>query len=62
MVSVVVPIEQSRVEGVSVKLCQQIEAWEREQLSQPVCFDFCCIDQSPFQLVEQTTLHKASPC
>ncbi|TKC50376.1 hypothetical protein EI555_014289, partial [Monodon monoceros] len=29
---------------------RQIEAWEREQLSQPVCFDSCCIDQSPFQL------------
>uniref|UniRef100_A0A8D1VE00 Chloride channel protein n=1 Tax=Sus scrofa TaxID=9823 RepID=A0A8D1VE00_PIG len=39
-------------------LCWQIEAWEREQLSQPVCFDCCCIDQSPFQLVEQTSLHK----
>uniref|UniRef100_A0A8D1ZXD4 Chloride channel protein n=1 Tax=Sus scrofa TaxID=9823 RepID=A0A8D1ZXD4_PIG len=39
-------------------LCRQIEAWEREQLSQPVCFDCCCIDQSPFQLVEQTSLHK----
>ncbi|XP_038175948.1 chloride channel protein 1 [Arvicola amphibius] len=37
---------------------EEIEAWEREQLSQPVCFDCCCIDQSPFQLVEQTTLHK----
>ncbi|XP_008761095.1 chloride channel protein 1 isoform X2 [Rattus norvegicus] len=37
---------------------EEIEAWEQEQLSQPVCFDFCCIDQSPFQLVEQTTLHK----
>uniref|UniRef100_A0A452FI60 Chloride channel protein n=1 Tax=Capra hircus TaxID=9925 RepID=A0A452FI60_CAPHI len=36
----------------------QIEAWEQEQLGQPVCFDSCCIDQSPFQLVEQTTLHK----
>ncbi|XP_051030618.1 chloride channel protein 1 [Phodopus roborovskii] len=36
----------------------EIEAWEQEQLSQPVCFDCCCIDQSPFQLVEQTTLHK----
>lgn len=40
----------------------QIEAWEQEQLGLPVCFDSCCIDQSPFQLVEQTTLHKASPC
>ncbi|XP_067603360.1 chloride channel protein 1 isoform X2 [Pseudorca crassidens] len=37
---------------------EEIEAWEREQLSQPVCFDSCCIDQSPFQLVEQTSLHK----
>ncbi|XP_008592603.1 PREDICTED: chloride channel protein 1 [Galeopterus variegatus] len=37
---------------------EEIEAWEQEQLGQPVCFDCCCIDQSPFQLVEQTTLHK----
>ncbi|XP_002924214.1 chloride channel protein 1 [Ailuropoda melanoleuca] len=37
---------------------EEIEAWEQEQLSQPVCFDHCCIDQSPFQLVEQTSLHK----
>ncbi|XP_012877091.1 PREDICTED: chloride channel protein 1 [Dipodomys ordii] len=37
---------------------EEIEVWEQEQLSQPVCFDCCCIDQSPFQLVEQTTLHK----
>ncbi|XP_059112574.1 chloride channel protein 1 [Peromyscus eremicus] len=37
---------------------EEIEAWEQEQLRQPVCFDCCCIDQSPFQLVEQTTLHK----
>ncbi|XP_008826841.1 chloride channel protein 1 [Nannospalax galili] len=37
---------------------EEIEAWEQEQLNQPVCFDCCCIDQSPFQLVEQTTLHK----
>uniref|UniRef100_A0A667G063 Chloride channel protein 1 n=1 Tax=Lynx canadensis TaxID=61383 RepID=A0A667G063_LYNCA len=37
---------------------EEIEAWEKEQLSQPVCFDCCCIDQSPFQLVEQTSLHK----
>ncbi|XP_032722925.1 chloride channel protein 1 isoform X1 [Lontra canadensis] len=37
---------------------EEIEAWEQEQLSQPVCFDSCCIDQSPFQLVEQTSLHK----
>ncbi|XP_049749774.1 chloride channel protein 1 [Elephas maximus indicus] len=37
---------------------EEVAAWEQEQLGQPVCFDCCCIDQSPFQLVEQTTLHK----
>nr|XP_058929451.1 chloride channel protein 1 isoform X5 [Kogia breviceps] len=37
---------------------EEVEAWTREQLSQPVCFDSCCIDQSPFQLVEHTSLHK----
>ncbi|XP_004714051.1 chloride channel protein 1 [Echinops telfairi] len=37
---------------------EEAAAWEQEQLAQPVCFDNCCIDQSPFQLVEQTTLHK----
>ncbi|XP_007954804.1 chloride channel protein 1 [Orycteropus afer afer] len=37
---------------------EEVAAWEQEQLGQPVCFDHCCIDQSPFQLVEQTTLHK----
>ncbi|XP_075413886.1 chloride channel protein 1 [Tenrec ecaudatus] len=37
---------------------EEVAAWEQEQLAQPVCFDTCCIDQSPFQLVEQTTLHK----
>ncbi|XP_043821505.1 chloride channel protein 1 isoform X3 [Dromiciops gliroides] len=37
---------------------EEIEAWEQEQLNQPVCFDYCCIDPSPFQLVERTTLHK----
>ncbi|XP_074123770.1 chloride channel protein 1 isoform X4 [Sminthopsis crassicaudata] len=37
---------------------EEIEAWEQEQLNQPVCFDYCCIDPSPFQLVERTSLHK----
>eukprot|EP00070_Physeter_catodon_P038560 XP_028345454.1 chloride channel protein 1 isoform X4 [Physeter catodon] len=37
---------------------EEVEAWTREQLSQPVCFDSCCIDRSPFQLVEHTSLHK----
>uniref|UniRef100_A0A8C8BLN4 Chloride voltage-gated channel 1 n=1 Tax=Otus sunia TaxID=257818 RepID=A0A8C8BLN4_9STRI len=38
-------------------LCQ-IDAWEQEELNKNVCFDSCCIDPSPFQLVERTSLHK----
>nr|XP_012623553.1 chloride channel protein 1 isoform X3 [Microcebus murinus] len=49
---------QESVDLVDTMSPEEIEAWEQEQLSQPVCFDCCCIDQSPFQLVEQTTLHK----
>ncbi|PNI99917.1 CLCN1 isoform 2 [Pan troglodytes] len=49
-------VDEDEDEDLSGK--SEIEAWEQEQLSQPVCFDSCCIDQSPFQLVEQTTLHK----
>uniref|UniRef100_A0A8D1FSI5 Chloride channel protein n=1 Tax=Sus scrofa TaxID=9823 RepID=A0A8D1FSI5_PIG len=52
------PIMHPHALWLRALLCWQIEAWEREQLSQPVCFDCCCIDQSPFQLVEQTSLHK----
>ncbi|XP_035306711.1 chloride channel protein 1 [Cricetulus griseus] len=51
-------IAQDSMDLVDNMSPEEIEAWEREQLSQPVCFDYCCIDQSPFQLVEQTTLHK----
>ncbi|XP_006159653.1 chloride channel protein 1 [Tupaia chinensis] len=49
---------QDSTDLVDNMLPEEIEAWEQEQLRQPVCFDYCCIDQSPFQLVEQTTLHK----
>uniref|UniRef100_A0A8C8YFE6 Chloride channel protein n=1 Tax=Prolemur simus TaxID=1328070 RepID=A0A8C8YFE6_PROSS len=49
---------QDAIDLVDTMSPEEIEAWEQEQLSQPVCFDCCCIDQSPFQLVEQTTLHK----
>uniref|UniRef100_H0X9E5 Chloride channel protein 1 n=2 Tax=Otolemur garnettii TaxID=30611 RepID=H0X9E5_OTOGA len=49
---------QDSVDLVDTMSPEEIEAWEQEQLNQPVCFDCCCIDQSPFQLVEQTTLHK----
>ncbi|KAL6030209.1 hypothetical protein STEG23_035737 [Scotinomys teguina] len=51
-------IAQDSMDLVDTMSPEEIEAWEQEQLSQPVCFDCCCIDQSPFQLVEQTTLHK----
>uniref|UniRef100_A0A8C8BSG6 Chloride voltage-gated channel 1 n=1 Tax=Otus sunia TaxID=257818 RepID=A0A8C8BSG6_9STRI len=36
----------------------EIDAWEQEELNKNVCFDSCCIDPSPFQLVERTSLHK----
>ncbi|XP_074666882.1 chloride channel protein 1 [Strix aluco] len=37
---------------------EEIDAWEQEELNKNVCFDSCCIDPSPFQLVERTSLHK----
>uniref|UniRef100_A0A663M4E1 Chloride voltage-gated channel 1 n=1 Tax=Athene cunicularia TaxID=194338 RepID=A0A663M4E1_ATHCN len=37
---------------------EEIDAWEQEELNKNVCFDNCCIDPSPFQLVERTSLHK----
>ncbi|EGV93990.1 Chloride channel protein, skeletal muscle [Cricetulus griseus] len=43
-------IAQDSMDLVDNMSPEEIEAWEREQLSQPVCFDYCCIDQSPFQL------------
>ncbi|XP_072297591.1 chloride channel protein 2a isoform X3 [Eucyclogobius newberryi] len=36
----------------------QISVWEEEQLDQAVDFKNCKIDPAPFQLVEQTSLHK----
>ncbi|XP_038597277.1 chloride channel protein 1 [Tachyglossus aculeatus] len=49
---------QDSADLVDTMAPEEIEAWEQEQLSQPVCFDHCCIDLSPFQLVERTSLHK----
>uniref|UniRef100_A0A3Q2Q5E5 Chloride voltage-gated channel 2 n=1 Tax=Fundulus heteroclitus TaxID=8078 RepID=A0A3Q2Q5E5_FUNHE len=37
---------------------QQIAEWEDQQLDQLVDFKNCKIDPAPFQLVEQTSLHK----
>uniref|UniRef100_A0A3P8WIN2 Chloride voltage-gated channel 2 n=1 Tax=Cynoglossus semilaevis TaxID=244447 RepID=A0A3P8WIN2_CYNSE len=36
----------------------QIAEWEEQQLDLPVDFKNCKIDPAPFQLVEQTSLHK----
>uniref|UniRef100_A0A671Z149 Chloride channel protein 2 n=1 Tax=Sparus aurata TaxID=8175 RepID=A0A671Z149_SPAAU len=36
----------------------QIGEWEEQQLDEPVDFKNCKIDPAPFQLVEQTSLHK----
>uniref|UniRef100_A0A8C5E0P9 Chloride channel protein 2 n=1 Tax=Gouania willdenowi TaxID=441366 RepID=A0A8C5E0P9_GOUWI len=36
----------------------QISEWEEQQLDEPVEFKNCKIDPAPFQLVEQTSLHK----
>uniref|UniRef100_A0A6I8P592 Chloride voltage-gated channel 1 n=1 Tax=Ornithorhynchus anatinus TaxID=9258 RepID=A0A6I8P592_ORNAN len=53
-----IPLLQDSADLVDTMALEEIEAWEQEQLSQPVCFDHCCIDLSPFQLVERTSLHK----
>uniref|UniRef100_A0AAQ4R2U6 Chloride channel, voltage-sensitive 2a n=1 Tax=Gasterosteus aculeatus aculeatus TaxID=481459 RepID=A0AAQ4R2U6_GASAC len=36
----------------------QVAEWEEQQLDEPVDFKNCKIDPAPFQLVEQTSLHK----
>ncbi|XP_028328058.1 chloride channel protein 2-like isoform X3 [Gouania willdenowi] len=36
----------------------EISEWEEQQLDEPVEFKNCKIDPAPFQLVEQTSLHK----
>ncbi|XP_056246701.1 chloride channel protein 2a isoform X6 [Seriola aureovittata] len=36
----------------------EIAEWEEKQLDEPVDFKNCKIDPAPFQLVEQTSLHK----
>lgn len=36
----------------------QVAEWEEQQLDEQVDFKNCKIDPAPFQLVEQTSLHK----
>ncbi|XP_064415425.1 chloride channel protein 1 [Latimeria chalumnae] len=38
---------------------EEINSWEEKELEMYVNFESCRIDPSPFQLVEQTSLHKA---
>lgn len=46
--------------SVRVLFSRQIAEWEEQQLDEPVDFKNCKIDPAPFQLVEQTSLHKVS--
>uniref|UniRef100_A0A8D3D043 Chloride channel, voltage-sensitive 2a n=1 Tax=Scophthalmus maximus TaxID=52904 RepID=A0A8D3D043_SCOMX len=43
--------------SMAVRL-SSIAEWEEQQLDEPVDFKNCKIDPAPFQLVEQTSLHK----
>uniref|UniRef100_A0A7N6F7J1 Chloride channel protein 2 n=1 Tax=Anabas testudineus TaxID=64144 RepID=A0A7N6F7J1_ANATE len=43
---------------VSSTVSSQIAEWEEQQLDEQVEFKNCKIDPAPFQLVEQTSLHK----
>ncbi|XP_070829650.1 chloride channel protein 2a isoform X3 [Chaetodon trifascialis] len=51
----------SMAESTEVEDCMtpsEIAEWEEQQLDEPVDFKNCKIDPAPFQLVEQTSLHK----
>uniref|UniRef100_A0AAQ5XZM7 Chloride channel protein 2 n=1 Tax=Amphiprion ocellaris TaxID=80972 RepID=A0AAQ5XZM7_AMPOC len=43
---------------ISMAVRLSIAEWEEQQLDEPVDFKNCKIDPAPFQLVEQTSLHK----
>lgn len=51
-------IKEFRSVIVSLSFSLQIAEWEEQQLDKPVDFKNCKIDPAPFQLVEQTSLHK----
>lgn len=46
------------VKMLLLSLLFQIAEWEEQQLDEQVDFKNCKIDPAPFQLVEQTSLHK----
>ncbi|CAK6966874.1 chloride channel protein 2a isoform X2 [Scomber scombrus] len=51
----------SMADSTEVEDCMtptDIAEWEEQQLDEPVDFKNCKIDPAPFQLVEQTSLHK----
>nr|XP_046263519.1 chloride channel protein 2a [Scatophagus argus] len=51
----------SMADSTEVEDCMtpsEIAEWEEQQLDEPVDFKNCKIDPAPFQLVEQTSLHK----
>lgn len=48
----------SAVIGLSSYFPVQVAEWEEQQLDEQVEFKNCKIDPAPFQLVEQTSLHK----
>ncbi|XP_056246699.1 chloride channel protein 2a isoform X4 [Seriola aureovittata] len=51
----------SMADSTEVEDCMtpsEIAEWEEKQLDEPVDFKNCKIDPAPFQLVEQTSLHK----
>ncbi|XP_023010368.1 chloride channel protein 2a isoform X1 [Maylandia zebra] len=51
----------SMADSTEVEDCMtpsEITEWEEQQLDEPVDFKNCKIDPAPFQLVEQTSLHK----
>ncbi|XP_028988125.1 chloride channel protein 2a isoform X4 [Betta splendens] len=51
----------SMADSAEVEDCMspsEIAEWEERQLDEPVDFKNCKIDPAPFQLVEQTSLHK----
>uniref|UniRef100_A0A671Z1D3 Chloride channel protein 2 n=1 Tax=Sparus aurata TaxID=8175 RepID=A0A671Z1D3_SPAAU len=55
------PPEKRKPKRVRISMAVRLSAigeWEEQQLDEPVDFKNCKIDPAPFQLVEQTSLHK----
>uniref|UniRef100_A0A669CGT3 Chloride channel protein 2 n=1 Tax=Oreochromis niloticus TaxID=8128 RepID=A0A669CGT3_ORENI len=52
------PCTHTHLNSSTNSSARQITEWEEQQLDEPVDFKNCKIDPAPFQLVEQTSLHK----